>query len=78
MLVPLTSDAAYSLLHDAGWKIGDTTYADPDSGRLVWMVYAHRGEQKIVARAESQAAAWNEAVRLTTEIEGEAAEGAVR
>lgn len=39
MLVPLTSDRAYSLLHAAGWSVGDTAYTDPSSGRLVWLVY---------------------------------------
>ena len=53
-LLPLTSDGVYSLLHAAGWSIGDRAYTDPDSGRLVWMVYCHRGEQQIVATAESQ------------------------
>jgi len=51
MLAPLTSDTAYALLHDAGWSIGDTAYADPDSGRLIWMVYGHKDEQQIVAKA---------------------------
>lgn len=69
MLAPLTSDAAYSLLHEAGWSVGDTAYADPDSGGLVWLVYAHRGQQQIVAKAESQTEAWNEAARLAAEIE---------
>ena len=69
MLVAWTSDAAYSLLHAAGWSIGDTAYRDPDSGRPVWLVYCHRGEQQIIAKAESQAAAWNEAVRLAGLVE---------
>lgn len=64
MLVAWTSDAAYWLLHAAGWSIGDTAYTVPDSGRVVWMVYCHRDEQQGIAKAESQAAAWNEAVRM--------------
>ena len=64
MLVPLTTDAAYSLLHDASWSVGDTAYRNPDSGRLIWLLYTHRSEQQIVANAASQAVAWNEAVRL--------------
>lgn len=46
MLVAWTSDTAYSLLHAVGWSIGDAAYRDPDSGRVVWMVYCHRGEQR--------------------------------
>ena len=60
----MLSDAAYSLLHAAGWSIGDAAYTDPNSGRLVWLVYCHRGEQQVIAKAECQTAAWNEAVRL--------------
>lgn len=60
----MLSDAAYSLLHAVGWSIGDTAYHDPDTSQLVWLVYCHRGEQQVVAKAESQSAAWNEAVRL--------------
>jgi len=71
MLPPLTSDAVYLLLHSAGWSIGDTAYTDSDSGQLVWLVWAHRGEQQIVAKAESPAAAWSEAARLAAEIEAE-------
>jgi hypothetical protein len=69
MLVAWTSDAAYSLLHAARWSVGDTAYRDPDSGRLVWLVYCHRGEQQIIAKAESQTGAWNEAVRLAGLVE---------
>lgn len=65
----MLSDAAYSLLHAVGWSIGDTAYTDPDIGRLVWMVYCHRGEQQVIAKAESQAAAWNEAVRMAELIQ---------
>lgn len=72
MLVALTSDAAYSLLHAAGWSIDETAYTDTNSGRLVWLVYGHRGVQQVVAKAGSQSAAWNEAARLAAEIDVEA------
>ena len=65
----MLSDAAYSLLHAVGWSIGDTAYRNPATRRLVWMVYCHRGEQRIVAKAQSQAAAWNEAVRMAGLVE---------
>ena len=32
--------------------------------RVSQMVYAHRGEQRIVAKADTQSAAWGEAARL--------------
>ena len=62
------SDLAFSTLHAAGGSAGDVTFTDPATGRLVWMVYAHRDEQQVIAKAESQAAAWAEAARLATVI----------
>ncbi len=67
----MTFDAAYALLHEAGRSVGDTAYVAPDRRRLIWLVYAHRGEQQIVAKAKSQTAAWNEAVRFAAKIEAE-------
>jgi hypothetical protein len=44
--------------------IGNTAFTEPDSGRLISLLYGHRAEQQVVAKAESPSAAWNEAVRL--------------
>ncbi len=54
------------LLTAAGWSVGDVSYKV--DGQTIWEVYCHRGEQKIVARAETQDAAWIEAVRLVEEL----------
>lgn len=53
-----TSDAAFSLLHSADWSVGDSAYTDPAIGRLTWLVYCHRGEQQVIAKADTQAMAW--------------------
>ena len=57
-----TTDDAHTRLHDAGWSVGDIQTIDL-AGRCVWHVYAHRAEQRILARAPSQAEAWREAWR---------------
>jgi hypothetical protein len=54
-------DRAHRLLALLGWSFGDTYYRD--RGELpVWQVYAHRDDDKIVVRASTQAAAWDEAL----------------
>ena len=65
--MPLSTDDAYARLHSSGWSVGDLSYWE--DGRRVWMVYVHRGEQKIVARADSQLDAWVRAQRMAAEIE---------
>ncbi len=55
---------------------GGNGYTDPITGRLVWMVYAHRGEHQVIAKAEMQPKAWQKATRLAA-VAGES-EPAVR
>ena len=55
-------DRAHKLLALLGWSFGDLCYRDRGEP-AVWQVYAHRDEDKIVVRAPTQAAAWDEALR---------------
>ena len=56
------SDEAHATLKALGWSCGDVAfYRD---GRKVWQVYAHRGEQNVIAEAKTQVEAWIEAARL--------------
>ena len=58
-----TIDDAHARLHAHGWSVGDIATLD-FAGRRVWHVYAHREEQRILARAPTQAEAWAEAWRM--------------
>lgn len=55
-------DAAQAELPRSGWSAGDMAMATPSG--VVWMVYAHRGEQRIVGKARGEATAWREAVKV--------------
>lgn len=57
-----SNDDAQAQLHRDGWSAGDVVVRT--SAGLVWIAYAHRGEQQIVAKAPRQTEAWREAVRL--------------
>jgi hypothetical protein len=63
-----TIDACQARLHAAGWSIGDM--AVRTSKGMMWVVFAHRGDERVVARAQRQAAAWKEAVRLALGTNG--------
>ena len=54
-------DRAHKALQMFGWSCGDMSYAY--RGQVIWHVSAHRGEDRIIIRALSQAAAWDEALR---------------
>ena len=62
----LTTDDFYSRLHDAGWSVGDVAF-NVDGQRL-WMVYCHRGDEKIVAKNPSQRDAWWEAFKMACRL----------
>ena len=56
------SDEAHDKLKALAWSCGDVAfYRD---GRKVWQVYAHRGEQRVIAEALTQGEAWIEAARM--------------
>ena len=62
----LTSDDFYSRLHDAGWSVGDVSFKLGD--RRLWLVYCHRGDEKIVAKNPSQRDAWWEAFKMACRL----------
>lgn len=61
-----TVDAGANALHQRGWSCGDMEFNDARTA--VWQVYAHRGDQRIVARAPTQNEAWAAAVEQSTKI----------
>ena len=64
-----SSDKAHSILHEAGWSVGDVALADPETGKKTWLVYCHRNSIEIVGKASTQDGAWIDAVRLAENIE---------
>jgi hypothetical protein len=50
-------DQALTLLHAAGWCIGDTAFVT-ETGSLVWLVSGRNGENVIRAEGPTQAEAW--------------------
>ena len=47
-----TIDACQACLHAAGWSIGDV--AVDKEGSIHWMVFAHKDDQRVVAKARRQ------------------------
>jgi hypothetical protein len=62
--MPITVDDYAAELRRLGWSAGDVLVHSEDGSQ--WMVYAHRGEERIVAKARSQTDAWREASRLAS------------
>jgi hypothetical protein len=54
-------------LHNARWSTGDT--AALEHGQLTWLVYCHRGDEKLMARGSSRRDAWQAAARMATELD---------
>jgi hypothetical protein len=52
-------DANCATLHELGWSCGDLAFDEGDG--LIWQVFAHKGDQKILTRSSSQADAWSTA-----------------
>jgi hypothetical protein len=65
-------DDAANVLRAAGWSAGDMLLIRPNG--TFWLVYAYRGEHRIVAKAESQVDAWREAVAMALKLSGRSAE----
>jgi hypothetical protein len=63
----MSADACEKELHAAGWSIGDLAIHTPTG--VVWMVYARRGEQRIVAKAPKQADAWRAAAKMMVRVD---------
>lgn len=55
-------EIAHDELDRLGWSAGDVALTT--AAGVAWMVFAHRGEHRIVVKAASQATAWQEAARL--------------
>ncbi|HEX3999418.1 MAG TPA: hypothetical protein VHX65_12780 [Pirellulales bacterium] len=61
-----TVDECSNVLHRLGWSCGDMAFND---GRaVVWQVFAHRGDQRIVVRAPRQGEAWAAATRQAMKV----------
>jgi hypothetical protein len=60
-------DAWQADLREAGWSIGDMAILTPAG--LAWMVFGQCGDERIVAKAPTQADAWREAARMALRIE---------
>lgn len=56
----ITIDEAAAWLHRTGWSAGDL--ATRTAAGLMWMVFAHRREQRIIGRGDTQHAAWRTAL----------------
>ena len=52
-------DESFALLHAAGWSVGDVRVLTGEGP--VWQVTGTNGENRIAARAETQAEAWHQA-----------------
>jgi len=63
----MTIDEAHSRLHATGWSSGDVGILE--AGKLVWQVFAHKGDIKLVAKSHNRIEAWVEAVRMAAEAD---------
>jgi hypothetical protein len=61
-----TIDECAAELRRLGWSVGDTLIRTDDG--LRWVVYCHRGEDRVVTKAQSQSEAWREARRLVAAL----------
>jgi hypothetical protein len=53
-------------LHGCEWSVGDMAISTATG--TVWMVFAHRGDERVVAKVPGQLAAWQEAVRMAATL----------
>jgi hypothetical protein len=63
-----TIDACQARLYAEGFSIGDM--AVRATKVTMWMVFAHRGDERFVAKARRQATAWRAAVRMALGTNG--------
>ncbi len=59
-------DEAHAQLHAAGWSTRDIGVLE--AGKLVWQVYAHKGNVKLVATSANRTEAWQEVARMAAEV----------
>jgi hypothetical protein len=62
----LSIDEAHNQLHAACWSTGDVGVLEV--GKLVWQVYAHKGDVKLVAKSENRTEAWQQVVRMAAKV----------
>jgi hypothetical protein len=58
---PKLADELFSLLHRAGWSIGDTAFSDAEG--MYWLVYGTQGGYEIRAEDADRGEAWKKACR---------------
>ena len=61
-----TIDQCQRELHRCGWSVGDMAVSAATG--TVWMVFAHRGVERVVAKVPGQLVAWQEAVRMAAAL----------
>lgn len=66
MAEPQTIDECHAQLHRQQWSAGDLAVFG--SAGAMWLVYAHRQDQRVVAKAHGRTEAWREARRLIGSI----------
>jgi hypothetical protein len=59
-------DECHDRLHRVGWSVGETCF-QTDAG-VVWQVDGTNGENRLLARAPTQAAAWRQAVEQAATV----------
>ena len=62
----LNIDDSQADLQRLGWSVGDALVCS-ETGPL-WMVYAHRNEERVVVKATSQTEAWRETRRMADSV----------
>jgi len=62
----ITADDCEHELKLRGWSVGDVRIVRPAG--LAWQVLAHRDGQRVIARAPTQAEAWEAAARSALAI----------
>jgi hypothetical protein len=55
------SDKLFSILHRAGWSIGDIAFAGQEG--ISWLVYGTNGDHLIQVHGKSKEEAWKQACR---------------
>jgi hypothetical protein len=55
------ADELFSLLHRAGWSIGDTVFSN--AGGMYWLVYGTQGGYEIRSEDADRGEAWKKACR---------------
>ena len=61
MDTPKLTDELFSLLHKAGWSMGDTAFSDAEG--VYWLVYGTQGGYRIRAEDADRGEAWKKVCR---------------